>query len=139
MAKSQKMTLGPFKEFLKLKKELLKERAGLVERIKQINSVLDAQEFYLSKSGNPRLRPKRSLDSPRNSMTLRDAVIMITRKKPMTKDQILMELGKIGYEFATPKPMNSLNATLYSKGTFKREKGRFSPAEGVYMEQDYLE
>lgn len=134
MTQAQKRIMSPFKEFLKLKKNLLKERAGLVERIKQINSVLDAQEFYYPKSESAHLKPRRQINTPRNTMTLRDAVILITRKKPMTKEQILLELDKLGYEFATPKPMNSLNATLYSKRTFKRENGCFSPAEGVYAD-----
>lgn len=131
MTEPEKNSENPFKEYLSLKKELIKERAGLVERIQQINTVLNAHEFYYARTANIKFRPRQKVQTPRNSMTLKDAVIMITRKKPMTKVEILMELDEVGYEFATPKPMNSLNTTLYSGGVFKNENGRFSPTEST--------
>lgn len=128
MTESKRKTVNPFKEYLRLKEELLKERASLAERIQQINTVLNAQEFYFSRTANVQFEPKR-IASRRNTMTLRDAVTLITRNKPMTKEEILMELNKVGYEFATPKPINSLNTILYTKGLFKRENGKFSPTD----------
>jgi len=133
MTESETKPANPFKEYLRLKEELLKERAGLAERIQQINTVLNAQEFYFSRTANVKFRPRR-VESPRNTMTLRDAVIFLTRDKPMTKEEILMELGEVGYEFATSKPINSLNTTLYAKGVFKRENGKFSPTDETLSE-----
>jgi hypothetical protein len=134
MAEPENTVENPFKEFLRLKKELMKERAGLVERIQQINTVLNAQEFYDSKTANIKFRPQHKVQTPRNTMTLKAAVIMITRRRPLTKEEILVELEEVGYEFATPKPMNSLNTTLYAKGVFKNENGRFSPTESTLEE-----
>lgn len=134
MTEPEKNTTSPFQEYLRLKQDLLRERAGLVERIQQINTVLNAHEFYFSRTANIKFKPRNKVESPRNTMTLKDAVVLITRSKPMTKEEILTELAEIGYEFATPKPMNSLNTTLYAKGVFKRENGKFSPSESTLSE-----
>jgi hypothetical protein len=49
----------------------------------------------------------------------------------LTKEQILEAVKKLGYRFATARPMASLNAYLYQKGQFKRQNGRFAPGKAA--------
>ncbi len=60
-------------------------------------------------------------------MSLKEAVTRVTRTKPMTRQEILEAIKKAGYKFTARDPMNSLSVTLYTKGNFKNQNGKFSP------------
>lgn len=117
----------PVRQFLELRENLKKERSELIERVQQIDEVLastpteDRNQFGL--------KPLKRSKPKRNEMSLKDAVIKITSQNPMTKNEILRELDKMGYVFSSATPINSLNATLYSKGHFVNNRGHFSPAK----------
>ena len=63
-----------------------------------------------------------------NQMSLKEAIIKVTTDHPLTKEQVLEEVQRIGYKFSTDKPANSVNQALYGdKPGFKNEGGKFSP------------
>ena len=55
-------------------------------------------------------------------------MLQLTSKRPMTKQEILSEVEKLGYRFIAKDPVNSLNTVLYGKKPkFKHAGGKFSP------------
>ncbi len=115
----------PVRQFLELRENLQNERAALIERVQQIDEVLASTALESNNQlGIKRIKRPRQ---KRNAMSLKSAVIQITRKCPKTKEEILRELDKMGYIFSSATPINSLNATLYSKGQFVNNNGYFSP------------
>jgi hypothetical protein len=62
-------------------------------------------------------------------LSLREAVRKATSARPLTKAEILNAISKLGYRFTAKDPMNSLNVVLYTKGQFKNDGGKFSPAK----------
>lgn len=106
-------------------KRLEAERASLDERLAKIKAVLNGH----SNGHVENARHKR----PRNEMSLKDAVLQVTSKRALTKAEILSEVGRIGYTFASPKPLGPLNAMLYSgvgKKYFTKLNGKFRAKQG---------
>jgi hypothetical protein len=61
--------------------------------------------------------------------SLKKAVLEFTKNRPLTKQEILTEIGKIGYTTKAKNSMTVLNPLLYGKNPkFKRNDGKFSPA-----------
>jgi len=116
-------------KFIKLQQSLLNEKAQCLARVKEIDEALagkapaEAPVAKPAKAAKVR-RPKRV----KNPMSLRKAVIQVTTGNPMTKEEILGAIEKLGYRFASKSPINSLNSVLYAKKQFKNEDGKFSPA-----------
>jgi hypothetical protein len=62
-------------------------------------------------------------------MSLREAIIKVTAKKPLSIREIVDAVQKIDYKFSTSDPVNSVGAYLYSKSgkkSFKKVDGKFS-------------
>ena len=60
-------------------------------------------------------------------MPLRDAVIQVTAKTPLTKQEIYEAVQRLGYRFTGKDPLNALGVVLYGKNPrFRNEGGRFS-------------
>ena len=130
---------------VQLHASLVKEKTALEQRLAIINKALGSIGGAVSsaspvtkvsvavtapKPGKPRKPGKRGgarqrLDNP---MPLKQAIIQVTKAKPLTKDEILAAVLKLGYKFTGPNPMSSINVHLYTKGQFKKHSGgRFSP------------
>jgi hypothetical protein len=110
------------KQYVALRDSLLKERAGLVARLDEIEKVLAAG------TAAPVASAPRGGGRIRNPMSLRQAIVTVTKDRPLTKQQILDAIHKLGYRFISPHPINSLNAVLYANRKFKNAGGKFSPA-----------
>ena len=112
-------------QFVALRDQLLKEKSTLETRLRQINEALAngmarAGDGFRAKSDRPAYRAH-------NPVSLREAVIQATSKKALSKQEILVEVQKMGYTFTGKNPMNSLNVLLYGKKPkFKNDQGRFS-------------
>lgn len=123
------MKTDTLKQFLALRQALEKEKDALQARLVQIDRVLAGQFRAASPApaapGSRKGRGRR----PRNKVSLRQAVIEVTRSKALTKPEILAAIAKLGYRFAAKNPVNSLNTVLYTKNQFKNASGRFSPAK----------
>lgn len=124
---------------VQLHASLVKEKASLEQRLAVINkalrsiggsvnsgpSVSKAPVAIAASKPGKRGGARRRLDNP---MPLKQAIIQVTKAKPLTKDEILAAVLKLGYKFTGPIPMNSINVHLYTKGQFKKHSGgRFSP------------
>lgn len=125
-------TRNDLEQFVQLREGLRIEKTELERRLMQINAAL-ASDGNQSSGAVATVKTTRKAGNrkrPRNRMSLPEAVIRVTTAKPLTKDEILIELKKLGYRFSAKKPINSLNVVLYGKKPkFKNERGKFSPAE----------
>jgi hypothetical protein len=119
------MKTDTLKQFVHLRDALLKEKAQIEARLEEIVQALDLEGGGYPSSGQARgKRPAR----PKNAMSLREAVIHVTSQQPLTKQEILSAIQKLGYQFTARNPINSLNVVLYGKKPrFRNEEGRFSP------------
>lgn len=121
------------KQFSRLRDALIEERSVLERRLSQINDTLglaSAREDPGTPARNAGRRQMTRLGRARNSMSLKQAISKATRAKPLSKDEILAAVKKLGYKFSTPRPMATLNAYLYRKAEYERKAGRFSPRAG---------
>lgn len=143
------------KEFVALRDALVQEKKQLLTRLAQIESVLGQSSETASapvrrgrppgarKAGaTPTPAPVESAAAPapaaaprprggkriRNKVSLRDAIMAVTKNRPMTKQEILAAVQKNGYRFNAKDPMPSLNSVLYSKRQFVNQNGKFKPA-----------
>jgi hypothetical protein len=115
------MKADPIKQFIALRTTLAQEKECLQARLVEIQRAL-ASGFIPSKAVP---RPRRA--PAKNRVSLRQAVVEVTLKKPMKKEEILRAVRKAGYRFTGKDPMNSLNVALYTKGNFRNQQGLFSP------------
>ncbi|MBN8247844.1 MAG: hypothetical protein J0L84_10415 [Verrucomicrobia bacterium] len=133
------MKRDPLKQFVALRESLLARQAQLQAELKGINEALGvATATVAAVSGlatEPSGRrpgrspgPRRGGKRARNAMSLREAVLTVTKSKPLPKAEILAAVGKLGYVFSAKDPMNSLNTFLYTDKQVKNYDGKFGPA-----------
>lgn len=123
------MKNSSIKKFIALRDGLLKEKAELTARLAEIEKALgvasDVKAEKSPKAAGVR-GPKRRA---RNELSLKEAALKVASGKPLTKQEILDGIIKLGYVFSTKDPMNSLNVVLYSGKNFKRADGKFVAAK----------
>ncbi|MBI3418041.1 MAG: hypothetical protein HY043_22355 [Verrucomicrobia bacterium] len=121
----------------------MNEKVALENRLAQINEALQGEGAVAAAPAKVTLAAKakmvavpqvkvakhQTLPKIKNPMSLKAAVIKVTTVRPLTKPEILTAIHKLGYRFATPTPLKSLDVVLYTKGDFKRTNGRFSPGK----------
>lgn len=119
------------KKFMAMRQSLLAERKILQARLAEVETALGVSEAStpLAKAATPRApAPARPTGKRvRNALSLKAAVLKVTKDKAMTKDEILAAIAKLGYRFNTSNPVSSLNSVLYAKKQFKNADGKFSP------------
>lgn len=125
------MKNDPLKAFVSLRDNLLKRKAVLEDELAQIDKVLAISPKAASVAAPKAAasttaggRPKRA----KNELSLKEAVIAVTKGKSLSKPDILEAIAKIGYKFTAKSPMNSLNTLLYSDKAFKNTDGKFGTA-----------
>ncbi len=123
------MKLDSINRYVALRASLLKEQAGLEARLARIQEALSGQaaapEAPVPAEPKPQRRRGRRT---RNKLSLKKAVIEVTKDKPLAKPEILAGVRKLGYNFTASNPRKYLDVILYAKGQFKRSGGKFSPA-----------
>jgi hypothetical protein len=112
------------KQYVNLRDSLVKEKASLEARLKQINAALSSESPTPSAPVARKPRGKRA----KNKLSLKAAVSEVTKGKALAKNDILTAIKKIGYKFSTSDPMNSLNTVLYTGKQFKNVGGKFTVA-----------
>jgi len=131
------MKPNALKKFVLLRRALLKEKAELEIRLEQINQALAPEETKsgavakrgrTSATGEPLASPGRRLKRVVNTLSLRGAVLRVTKEKPLTKSEILAAVLKDGYKFRTKTPRKSLDTLLYGGKGLKNHGGKFGPA-----------
>jgi hypothetical protein len=121
------MPTDKIKTFLTLRRELIEEKRQLEVRLKEIEQVLQGSEPAVVAA--PKARPARAAGKRRkrikNAMSLPEAICKVATK-PMTKQEILEAVLKLGYQFNTTKPLNTLSTALYTyKKKFRNQGGKF--------------
>jgi hypothetical protein len=118
-------------KFIELKKQFITEREAIRQRLAQINLAL-GHEADSVVTMPPRVAPAPARARPSrhdNPMSLRSAILQVTKSKPLTKKDILSAVQKLGYRFDTKDPMNSMGVILYGRNPkFRNQNGKFSPA-----------
>jgi hypothetical protein len=119
------------RKYLTLRDSLIKEKAKLEGRLQEINEALGqvTESANLPQPSQPSTRGRRGpAGRASGGLSLRDAVIQVTSRGALTKEQILEGVKRIGYKFSTTNPLNSLGVILYGKNPkFKNDGGKFSP------------
>ena len=114
------------RKFVALRQALLKEKADLEQRLEQLDRALALDGASApARTANPQAGHLRRIKNP---MSLKAAVIQVTKDKGLTKPEILGAIKKVGYRFTAKDPVNSLNTVLYTGKAFKNQGGKFSPA-----------
>jgi hypothetical protein len=120
-----KTTPDAIKQFVSLRDSILAEREKLIARLREMDQAMGAMG----------LRPRDNYFGPRpdtmvrarNELSLKEAVFKVIEGKAMTKHEILDAVLKLGYQFSTDDPLNSLGVILYGKKPkFKNVHGKFS-------------
>lgn len=116
------MSRDPLKDYTTIRWALENERSRLMDRLQQIDAALNADG-----GATPRVSRRASKPRAENTMSLREAVVKVVTKNPLTKDEILKAVQGLGYQFSAKDPIASLNTLLYNKKhKFKNQDGRFS-------------
>ena len=126
------MKMDNLRRYIDLRDSLVREKNQLQHRLQQIGQALGQREPAAGLASRAfgggtgrRGRPARG------GLSLRDAVLQLTSRRPMTKEEILEGVQQLGYTFSTNNPLNSLGVILYGKKPrFKNEGGRFSAGAG---------
>lgn len=132
------MKRDPLKQFVVLRESLLSRQAELQAELKSINEALGVAGVAVAAAAAvPAAAGKRRGRAPgtrgggrraKNSLSLKEAVLTVTKAKPLAKPEILTAVAKLGYKFAAKDPMNSLNTLLYTDKQIKNHGGKFGPA-----------
>ena len=122
------------KQFTQLRESLLKRQAAVQAELKQISAALGAFGSVAPSTATPVIRagvktPKERGARKRaeNSISLAEAVLTVTKAKPLSKPEILAAVEKLGYKFTAKSPLNSLNTLLYTNKKIKNYDGKFGP------------
>lgn len=119
------MAIDSLKIYMRLTKNLLAEKAQLESRLAELTEALAEGDSIPARKTSKISTVKKFT----NSISLREAVVKATTGKPLTKDEILVQVEKLGYRFNTGNPKNSLGVLLYTSKNpkFKNQEGKFSP------------
>jgi len=111
-------------QFVSLRDSIFAEREKLIARLKEIDASLGAMGIRGMGALNGITTPT---GRARNELSLKEAVLKVIESKPLTKHEILDAVLRLGYQFSTNDPLNSLGVILYGKKPkFKNENGKFS-------------
>jgi hypothetical protein len=118
------MKTDALKQYISLRDSIFAEREQLVSRLREIDEALGAMGF---RGRDGYYGPRTASGRARNELSLKEAVAKVIDGKALTKHEILDAVLRLGYQFSTDDPLNSLGVILYGKNPkFKNENGRFS-------------
>lgn len=116
-------------QYLRLRRALEAEREQLTARLSEVSTALAGFQGEAA----PSVRVKRAGRPPgrrakvENTLSLKEAVLAVIKGKALTKEEVLAAIQKLGYQFRTSNPLNSIGTVLYGKQPkFKNAGGKFS-------------
>lgn len=139
------MKSDSLKQYVPRLESILNEKAELEKRLGEIDQILQSLQSKKSASSPPsssggakkvgasaKVSKAGVRTRVQNKLSLRDAILQATARKPLTKAEILEAIDKLGYKFNTNNPLNSLSSVLYGdKKEFHNVGGRFGPIKGT--------
>lgn len=118
-------------QFIRLRRALETERETLTARLREVTEALAGFQ-----GATPVAAPAKRVGRPpaaarpakvSNTLSLKEAVLSVTKGKSLTKEEVLAAVEKIGYQFRTSNPLNSIGTVLYGKDPkFNNVRGKFS-------------
>ena len=112
------------KQYVSLRDSIFSEREQLIARLREIDEALGAMGV---RGRDSYYGPRTPTGRVRNETSLKAAVLKIIEGKELTKHEILDAVLRMGYQFSTDDPLNSLGVILYGKNPkFKNSAGKFS-------------
>ena len=112
------------KQYVALRDAIFSEREQLITRLREIDEALGAMGL---RGRDSYYGPRTPTGRVRNEMSLKDAVMKVIEGKALTKHEILDSVLRMGYQFSTDDPLNSLGVILYGKSPkFRNDGGKFS-------------
>lgn len=122
------MKSDSIKQYVQLRQNLETERQELTSRLLAIEAALGTKAVDTKTTVTP-AKVRKSVKRAQNKLSLKEAIIQVTAKAALTKHEILEALQKIGYQFSTKNPLNSIGTVLYGKKPkFKNTDGKFCQA-----------
>lgn len=126
------MTKDPLKQFTALREAMTKRKVEIETELGALNAALGGGAVSTAPISKPVKvvsgpAPKGPRKRAANSMSLLEAVLAVTKSKPLPKAEILTAVEKLGYTFSAKSPMNSLNTLLYTNKGIKNMSGKFGP------------
>jgi len=117
------------KQYVSARSALLREKAQLEGRLERLNQALgqalDQASPAVAVVPKP---PTRTVRRVKRGISMKTAVLEVTKGNPMTKPEIMAAIQKLGFRSASEKPMRMLDNLLYGKNPrFKKDNGKFSP------------
>jgi hypothetical protein len=112
------------RQYVSLRDSIFAQREQLIARLREIDEALGATGL---RGSDAYYGPRTPIGRVRNEMSLRDAVFKVIEGQALTKHEISDAVTRLGYQFSTNDPLNSLGVILYGKNPkFKNVGGRFS-------------
>ena len=109
-------------QYIALRDSIFAEREQVVSRLREIDAALGSTGLF----GRPGIAGLTPTGRVRNEISLLDAVRKALDGKNLTKHEILDDVLRMGYQFSTSDPLNSLGVVLYGKKPkFKRIGSKF--------------
>jgi hypothetical protein len=124
------MRSDPLQQYSSLRRQLLAERASLLQRLNTLNRVLGLESSTTTqpaaaKTAAPRDSTKAA--DPEYFLTQREAITQALKEKgPMTRQELAKAIQDLGYVSKAKDPLNSMGIVLYAKNSPVRQKdGKF--------------
>lgn len=112
------------KQYTQLRDAIFAEREQLIIRLREIDEALGAMGL---RGRDSYYGPRTPTGRVRNELSLKEAVMKVIDGKELTKHEILDAVLRMGYQFSTDDPLNSLGVILYGRNPkFKNNGGKFS-------------
>ena len=123
------MKYASIKQFVKLRQQLETERNAIISRLTEVEAALGSFQAATALPAAKAPKVKAVRKRAKNELSLKEAILKVTTGKALTKQEILDAVQKLGYQFSTKNPVNSLSVVLYGKKPkFKNQGGKFSQA-----------
>jgi hypothetical protein len=128
------MRIDPLQQYAKLRRQLIEERSQIEARLNEINQVLGSEVAATaappgaSAPAAPVQPVARRGGGPRggNTMSLREAIIKVLARGPLSRKEVVAAVQDVGYAFTTKNPLNSVGSVLYAKdGPIRNKDGKF--------------
>lgn len=116
----------PLQQYRAMRSSLANERDAIQKRLQEINAALGDTTAPIT--GSPVAKKVGRPARVENAMSLREAVLKVLTTTPITRQELLAAVLKVGYRFAGTQPLNSLQTFLYGTGKklVKNVDGKFA-------------
>ncbi|HYE33276.1 MAG TPA: hypothetical protein VEH27_17765 [Methylomirabilota bacterium] len=112
-------------QYMEIREALRREKEQLEQRLQEINKALGLTAPP-AETSQPRGGRRGRRGRAEGGRSLRDLVMQVTSQRALSKQEILDEVQRLGYQFNSKNPANSLGVILYGKNPrFQNEGGRF--------------